>query len=82
MYTSNRGGKIQIGIDDNDSTELLNIQSTANVNEKIAWRNWHHWNFTDSLTTHYLKAGTRILTLKIVTEGNYNFDYFLFTKVK
>lgn len=82
MYTSNRGGAIQLVIDDKDSTNLLNITSTSDKNEPIAWRQWHHWNYTDSLTTHHLKAGRRVITLKIVSLGNFNFDYLKFTAVK
>ncbi|MCB8994619.1 MAG: carbohydrate-binding protein [Bacteroidales bacterium] len=82
MYTSNRGGAIRLYLDDTDSTANLNIPSTYNENEPIAWRQWHHWNFADSLTTVTLTAGKHILTLEIAEQGNFNFDYLLFSKME
>jgi hypothetical protein len=79
MYTSNRGGAIQLIIDDTDTTGLLDIRSTFDANEPLAWRQWHHWNYADSLTTQFINAGRRVITLKIAKEGNFNFDYLLFT---
>jgi hypothetical protein len=80
MYTSNRGGAILIIIDDADTTDLLNIQSTFDAKDPLGWRQWHHWNYQDSLTTQYINAGRRIITLKIADQGNFNFDYLLFSK--
>jgi hypothetical protein len=79
MYTSNRGGAIQIIIDDTDTTGLLNITSTFDAKDPLGWRQWHHWNYQDSLTTQYINAGRRIITLKIAKQGNFNFDYLLFS---
>ncbi|MDA3892440.1 MAG: carbohydrate-binding protein [Salinivirgaceae bacterium] len=81
MYTSNRGGTIQIMIDDTDTTALLNITSTYHPDEPIAWRQWHHWNFDDSIGVQHINAGRRIITLNIAEQGNFNFDYLLFTKL-
>jgi hypothetical protein len=78
MYTSNRGGEIQITIDDTDSTDFINIPTTFNSSDPVAWRQWHHWNYIDSLTSLYINKGRRIITLKIVKNGNFNFDYLKF----
>jgi hypothetical protein len=82
MYTSNRGGAIRLIVDNTDSTALLNIPSTFNAKEPIAWRNWHHWNSISNLTTLHLNKGKRIIKLEISKEGNFNFDYFGFEKVE
>jgi hypothetical protein len=81
MYTSNRGGTIRFYIDDTDMTSILNIPTTYDANDLTAWRQWHHWNRVDSLTTQHIDMGRRLIKLKIETMGNFNFDYFLFTKV-
>jgi len=82
MYTSNRGGSIRLYIDDTDSTGLLAIPTTNNSADTLAWRQWHHWNYVDSLTSIQIYKGRRIITLKIEEEGNFNFDYLLFEKLK
>jgi hypothetical protein len=81
MYTSNRGGTIRLYVDDTIMTPVLNIPTTYNAADPFGWRQWHHWNRVDSLTTQYIEAGRRVMKLSIVTLGNFNFDYFLFTKV-
>ena len=82
MYTSNRGGAIRWVVDDTDTTALLDIPSTFNEHDPIAWRNWHHWNYVDALAVIHLKKGKRVLKLEIVQLGNFNFDNFNFVKIK
>jgi hypothetical protein len=82
MYTSNRGGAVRFVVDGADSTALMNIPSTFNEKEPIKWRNWHHWNYVDSLTVMHLKKGKRIFKLDIAEKGNFNFDFFNFEKIK
>jgi len=82
MYTSNRGGAIRLCVDTNDSTSLLDIPTTFNAADSIAWRQWHHWNYVDSLTVVHLNKGKRVITLEISEQGNFNFDYFEFQKVR
>ncbi len=82
MYTSNRGGTVRWLVDGTVATTLLDIPSTFNEHDPIAWRNWHHWNYVDALAVIHLKKGKRVLTLEIVQLGNFNFDYFNFVKIK
>ena len=82
MYTSNRGGAIRLCVDNTDSTSLLDIPTTFNAADSIAWRQWHHWNYVDSLTVVHLNKGKRVITLEISEQGNFNFDYFEFRKVR
>ncbi len=82
MYTSNRGGSVRFVVENADASALMEIPSTFNEKEPIAWRNWHHWNYVDSLAVIHLKKGKRILKLEIAKQGNFNFDYFNFVKVK
>jgi hypothetical protein len=78
MYTSNRGGAIRFFVDNTDSTGLIDIPTTFNPEDPIAWRQWHHWNYVDSLAVIRLKRGRRVITLEVVSGGNFNFDYFEF----
>jgi hypothetical protein len=82
MYTSNRGGAVRFVVDGADSTALLKIPTTFNEKETIKWRNWHHWNYADSIGVIHLKKGKRVLKLEISEQGNFNFDYFSFEKIK
>ncbi len=79
MYTSNRGGAVQIIIDDTDSSGFLSIKSTFHPDDPIGWRQWHHWNYSDSLAVMHIEKGKRVFTLVIEEEGNFNFDYLSFT---
>ena len=82
MYTSNRGGSIMIRINTADSTGILNIPSTYNDKEPLAWRQWHHWNYIDSLATIHLHKGIQVITLTVVSQGNFNFDFLNFKKLE
>ena len=78
MYTSNRGGAIRLFVDGTDSSGIIDIPTTFNAKDPIGWRQWHHWNYVDSLAVIHLKRGRRVITLEIVSGGNFNFDYFDF----
>jgi hypothetical protein len=78
MYTSNRGGKISLSIDDRDATGPMEIPSTYSHDEPIDWRQWHHWNYVDHLGEIKLQKGVHILTLATVAEGNMNYDFLKF----
>jgi hypothetical protein len=81
MYTSNRGGSIRFVVDGADSTGLFNIPTTFNEKDPLQWRNWHHWNYVDSLGMVHLEKGKRVIKLEIAELGNFNFDYFSFEKI-
>ena len=78
MYTANGDGAISLGLDGKVLTGQLKITSTYDDRDTVAWRQWHHWNKSDSLTSVKLKKGIHILTLHVVANGNMNFDYLEF----
>lgn len=80
MYTANGDGTIGLGIDNSQVATPLKIFSTHNDADTVAWRQWHHWNKVDSLTTIYLAKGFHFLTLHVIEHGNMNFDYLEFRK--
>ena len=82
LYTSNRGGKISISIDDKDVTGPLELTSTYRNDDPIGWRQWHHWNQIDGLANIHLKKGIHTLTLHTVEEGQMNYMYLDFVPLK
>lgn len=81
MYTANGNGAIRLDVDGQPATGILTIPSTHNDKDTVAWRQWHHWNRIDSLTSIALQKGAHLLTLRIIDHGNMNFDYLEFRKV-
>ena len=82
MLTSNRGGKISFSVNGRDVTGPLQIQSTFVAADTVAWRQWHHWNYQDSLAEITLEKGIQMLTLHNIAEGNMNYDYLDFSLVR
>ncbi|MBN2001407.1 hypothetical protein JW935_27935 [candidate division KSB1 bacterium] len=82
MYTSNRGGQISLSVKGVDVTGPIDVLSTFVKDDTVAWRQWHHWNFSDHLAEIKLRKGENVLTLTTVAQGNMNYDYFEFTKVQ
>jgi carbohydrate binding protein with CBM6 domain len=81
LYTSHQGGQIGLELDGKTLTSPLNIVSTANESDPLAWRQWHHWNLAKNLATAELAAGVHVLTVRILAEGEMNLAYFNFEKV-
>jgi len=82
MYTSNRGGKISLAINNKDVTGPIDIASTFAAADSLNWRQWHHWNYLDNIAEIDLKKGMHILTLTTFVEGNMNYDFLEFTLIK
>ena len=80
LYTSNRGGTISIGVNGKAATRPLNVASTYDASDPIAWRQWHHWNTMPAIEKLRLTAGRNVLTIHILTEGNMNLAYFDFNE--
>jgi Carbohydrate binding module (family 6) len=80
MYTANGDGSISFDLDGQPVTAPLKISSTYDRRDTVAWRQWHHWNKTDSLTSIKMKKGEHKLTLHITDHGQMNFDYLEFTE--
>jgi hypothetical protein len=79
LYTANGDGEIAIDVNGKDATGNLKIASTHDDKDPIDWRQWHHWNSSDSIGTIKLKKGKQVLRLHIISNGNMNFDYLTFT---
>lgn len=82
MYTSNQNGKISISVNDIDVTGPVSIPATFVSADTIAWRQWHHWNYLDSIAAIELKEGIQILTLHTVEIGQMNYDFINFKWIK
>lgn len=78
MYTANGDGAIAIDIDGKEIAKDIKVVSTHDDRDTVAWRQWHHWNKADSLTSFKIEKGLHVLTLKVVGNGNMNFDYLEF----
>lgn len=82
MYTSNAGGHISLSINGKDQTGPMEITTTNNPKDPVAWRQWHHWNYSDSIGTIKLKKGIQQLTLHTLRTGSMNYDYLNFELVE
>lgn len=82
MYTSNAGGEISLEVNEKEIAGPMKIISTNDPKDSVAWRQWHHWNYSDSIGTVKLKKGIHTITLHTVSVGNMNFDYLNFELVE
>lgn len=82
LYTSNHGGSISVDLNGKAASGPLNIASTFNAADPIAWRQWHHWNITPGIMKLRLPVGKSILTVHILKGGNMNLAYFDFKEVR
>ena len=82
LYTSNRGGTISLDVNGKDATGPIEIPSTNDPADPVAWRQWHHWNRASQLFQVHLAKGKNVLTVHILTLGNMNLAYFDFTTVR
>jgi hypothetical protein len=78
LYTSHQGGTISLDLNGKPLAPALNVISTFNDAEPIAWRQWHHWNVLTNLAEVTLPKGKNVLTVHIVSEGNMNLAWFDF----
>jgi hypothetical protein len=78
LYTSNRGGTISLDRNGKPLVSSINIASTQNAKDPIAWRQWHHWNVMTNIAEVELPRGVSVLTLHIVSEGNMNLAFLDF----
>jgi hypothetical protein len=79
LYTSNHGGTISVDVNGKDATGPIEIPSTNDPADPVAWRQWHHWNLASQLFKVHLNRGKNVLTVHILTLGNMNLAYFDFT---
>jgi len=81
LYTSNRGGTISVDVNETDATGPLEIATTNDPADTVAWRQWHHWNLAPQLFKVDLIKGKNVLTVHILTGGNMNLGYFDFKQL-
>jgi hypothetical protein len=81
LYTSNRGGTISVDVNGKDATGPLQITTTNDPADPVAWRQWHHWNLAPQLFRVRLGKGKNVLTVHILTNGNMNLAYFDFKPI-
>lgn len=80
MYTANGNGVISLDADGKNATGPLKIASTHDDQDTVKWRQWHHWNASNSIGSIKLNKGIHVLKLHIVSNGDMNLDYLEFTK--
>jgi hypothetical protein len=78
LYTSNRGGTISIDVNGEEATGPLQVPTTNDSADPVAWRQWHHWNLSATFFKIRLGQGRNVLTVHILTSGNMNLAYFDF----
>lgn len=79
MYTANQDGVISFSVNDLDVTGPLKVPSTFVAADTIAFRQWHHWNYIDTIARVQLKKGTQTFTIHTVETGSMNYEYLNFT---
>ncbi|HTR43885.1 MAG TPA: hypothetical protein VMH87_19920 [Pseudomonadales bacterium] len=82
LYTSNRGGTISLERNGRPFASNIQIISTRDDKEPVAWRQWHHWNIMTNIAEVALPKGKSVLTVRIVTEGNMNLAWLDFEPKK
>jgi hypothetical protein len=82
LYTSNQNGQISLAVNDADVTGPIEIPSTYVAEDTIAWRQWHPWNYRDSLATLEMQQGVQTITLHTVAIGQMNFEHIDFELIK
>jgi hypothetical protein len=80
LYTSNRGGTISIDVNGKDATGPLQVPTTYDFADPVAWRQWHHWNLAPKFFKIRFSKGRNVLTVHILTGGNMNLAYFDFNQ--
>jgi hypothetical protein len=78
LYTSNRGGTIRVDVNGKDATGPLQVATTYDAADPVAWRQWHHWRLAAKFFKVRLNKGKNVLTVHILTGGNMNLAYFDF----
>ena len=78
LYTSSGGGEISLDLNGKKLTGAVDILSTYNAADPIAWRQMHHWGLMKNLVRVKLKKGVQVLTLHVLTNGHMNFAYLDF----
>lgn len=78
MYTANQDGEISLSVSPEDSTGTMKIPTTYIAEDSVDWRQWHHWNYLDSIGRITLKKGVQTIRLSTLKTGQMNYDYINF----
>jgi hypothetical protein len=81
MYTANQNAKISIAVNDIDATGPISIPTTFVEADRLSWRQWHHWNYIDSISSVELEKGIQTITLHTVEIGWMNYDFVNFEAI-
>jgi hypothetical protein len=73
LYTSNRGGTISLDLNGQELTKAIEVPTTNDARDPIAWRQWHHWNLLKNAASFDLPAGRGVLTIHTRSGGNMNY---------
>jgi len=81
MYTANQNAKISLAVNDIDQTGPIAIPSTFVEADSLSWRQWHHWNYIDSISSIELQKGLQTVTFHTAEIGWMNYDFVNFALV-
>ena len=81
LYTSNRGGTIALDVNGVAATGPVEVASTYDAGDKVAWRQWHHWNVAKGLVRIHLDKGRNVLRVHTVAQGQMNYATLEFRAV-
>ena len=78
LYTSNRGGSLTLDVNGHPQVGPVDVVSTSNSAEPVAWRQWHHWNLAKNAVYLTLPEGISVLTVHVASGGQMNLAYLEF----
>ncbi len=59
-----------------EATGPLQVPTTYDSADPVAWRQLHHWNLASQFFKVTLNKGKNVLTVHILTNGDMNLAYF------
>ncbi len=77
LYTAQRDATASIAVNDG-ADQPIALPSTFDPAETIPWRQWHHWNVLPDAVRVTLPQGRSVLTVRVVSGGNFNLATLLF----
>jgi hypothetical protein len=78
LYTAHNDGSLGVDVNGVAQEQTMDVKSTFDAKEPVAWRQWHHWNYAKNLGRVRLAAGKNVLTIHIVSGGQMNLAYLDF----
>jgi hypothetical protein len=78
LYTAHNDGRVALDVNGISQVKTIQVRSTFNAADAVAWRQWHHWSYAKGVGHVRLEAGRNVLTVRIVSGGQMNLAYFEF----